>query len=443
MSGDTQIIKELEADIRKLKLELQKKERQLHELKKMKTHQINHYCPGLLSTDVIRYSRQMLLSQVSLDGQIALKRSKVLIVGMGGLGCPCALYLAAAGVGEITLVDDDVVEETNLHRQILHTECDLGVSKVKSAYEKLKNINSSIKIIPKQLHADSQTFTELFEKHKYNVVVDGTDNVATRYLLNDVCVLNNTPLVSGSALQMEGQLTVYNYDNGPCYRCLFPVPPPVETVTSCGDGGVLGMIPGVIGVLQALETIKIIIREEGVLSAKLLTFDGCDTVFRNIKLRTKNNRCAICGDNPSIGTLIDYEQFCGAKSHDKIIDIDLLDERDHLDVRDLKNKLNENNLLIDVRPITEFIMCKLPNSYNYPYTSIQRNDCLEDLKLKITSTCNGKSNNVLVICRRGNDSQRAVLKLRELFGNLPVVFLNVKGGLHSYSKYVDSVFPIY
>lgn len=182
----------------------------------------------------------MLVPSLSINGQISLRNSKILIVGAGGLGCPSALYLAAAGVGEITIIDGDEVDLTNLHRQILHSESDINTPKVLSAASKLQSLNSNIKIKPIKLHANGDTLTEILSNENYNVVLDCTDNVATRYLLNDICVLNNIPLVSGSALQLEGQLTIYNYKNGPCYRCIFPVPPPPETVTSCGDGGVVG-----------------------------------------------------------------------------------------------------------------------------------------------------------------------------------------------------------
>ncbi|KAK9711706.1 ThiF family [Popillia japonica] len=439
MAAEEQKIEKLQDEINQLREELQRKERELFDLKFKKYHD-NKYCLGLTATDIMRYSRQMLLSQFSITGQIALKKSRVLIVGMGGLGCPCALYLAAAGIGELTIVDYDEVELTNLHRQVLHGENDIGIPKILSAYNRLKNLNSNIKIIPIHTHANSSTLTDLFKNKTFDVVVDGSDNVATRYLLNDICVLNNLPLVSGSALQMEGQLTVYNYNKGPCYRCLFPVPPPPDTVMNCGDGGVLGPVPGIIGTLQALEVIKILTKQGGVLSSRLLTFDACEAVFRNVKLRTRNSRCAVCGDDPTITTLIDYEEFCGASAHDKVIDVDILRKDDHIPVKELSSK--PETLLIDVRPTLEFAMCNLDNSYNFPYSYIKKGKDLDKLRKKLEDySTNG--NEVLIICRRGNDSQRAVLQLKEIFTDLPLKFLNVLGGLYAYSNAVDSSFPIY
>ncbi|KAK4883071.1 hypothetical protein RN001_006390 [Aquatica leii] len=430
-------IDELENEIRLLKLQLKNKENRLQELQSKKKVQ-NAYVDRFSTDEVVRYSRQMLIPSISISGQIAIKESKVLIVGAGGLGCPAALYLAAAGVGELTIVDNDEVELSNLHRQILHSEVDVGISKVKSASHKLLNLNSSIKVNPIHMHVDGTTLMDILNKNIFNVVVDGTDNVATRYLLNDACVLKNIPLVSGSALQMEGQLTVYNYNNGPCYRCIFPVPPPPDTVTSCGDGGVLGAVPGVIGVLQALETIKIISNLSGVLAGRLLLFDGADSTFRNVKLRNKNNCCAVCGSSPTITELIDYEQFCGAKAHDKVANINILEENENIDVRKLSMNISNSYVVVDVRPEIEFKMCHLPDSINVPYLSIERGENLEQID-KIRNS----SKDVYVICRRGNDSQRAVSKLKAHFSNAPVRFLNVKGGFHSYAKCVDTTFPVY
>ncbi|CAG9825111.1 unnamed protein product [Phaedon cochleariae] len=305
-------IEELKLEISRLKNELTEKENLLNKLKNK-----CHYNEQLSTEEIVRYSRQMMIPDVNLKGQVALKNSKVLVVGVGGLGCPAALYLAAAGVGEISLMDYDEVELSNLHRQILHGQDNVNAPKVDSAQKALNRINSSIKIIPLKEHANSETMTDLLNKNKYDVILDCTDNVASRYLLNDASVLHKIPLVSGSALRMEGQLTVYNYQGGPCYRCLFPSPPPAFTVTNCGDGGVLGAVPGVIGVLQALETIKVITKSMDVLSGSFLIFDGSNCSFRKIKLRQRNPKCVVCGDEPTITSLIDYEQFCGSSAHDK------------------------------------------------------------------------------------------------------------------------------
>uniref|UniRef100_A0A8W7PPE1 THIF-type NAD/FAD binding fold domain-containing protein n=1 Tax=Anopheles coluzzii TaxID=1518534 RepID=A0A8W7PPE1_ANOCL len=287
MNGEGQI-EVLENDIRTLRKQLQEKVQQLKTLKK---HFQKNCITKLNNDEIARYSRQIILSEIGVQGQLKLKKASVLVVGAGGLGCPAALYLAGAGIGRIGVLDYDEVELTNLHRQLLHTEATVGLTKVTSVQSYLEQLNSQIEIETHHAQLTSENALALLEP--YDVVVDATDNVATRYLLNDACVLLRKPLVSGSALQLEGQLTVYNYRGGPCYRCLFPTPPPPESVTNCGDGGVLGAITGVIGALQALETIKIILSNEGVLAGRLLLFDGQQSAFRNLKLRPKKPTCAL------------------------------------------------------------------------------------------------------------------------------------------------------
>lgn len=432
------------AEIRDLKQQLKEKEQELSALLATQKDSVleNKYCSNALSAEEItRYSRQVLVPEIGIDGQALLRNAKVLVVGAGGLGCPASVYLASSGVGQLTIVDYDEVELSNLHRQILHSEDDINRPKVESAYDKLHSINRSIKVIPLKLHVDSDSIKKLLGSNKYDVVVDGTDNVATRYLLNDACVLNGIPLVSGSALQLEGQLTVYNYKGGPCYRCLFPVPPPPETVTSCGDGGVLGPVPGIIGVLQALETIKIITNSPGVLSGRLLLFDGSRTKFRDIKLRPRNTECNMCGDDPVIKDLVDYEQFCGAAAHDKVINIDILENKEHVNVEEFSKKLGKR-LVLDVRPVIQFQMCGLPKSYNFPYDCIDKQENLEKLRHLIKEE-NSDLKDVYVICRRGNDSQRAVRKLKENLSDLPVKFFSVKGGLQEFSRKIDPDFPVF
>ncbi|XP_018566796.1 adenylyltransferase and sulfurtransferase MOCS3 isoform X2 [Anoplophora glabripennis] len=371
-------IEELKNDIRRLRKELLFKEQLLQE-KLLEKDRTSVYNDQLTTSEIIQYSRQMIMPEMSLKGQTALKHSKVLIVGAGGLGCPAAMYLVRAGIGEITIIDYDEVELSNLHRQILYTEFDIGTAKVQSAYNILKRVNNHVKIIPLCLHVNRDTIKEIVVRNRYNVVIDGSDNVATRYLLNDVCVMNDIPLVSGSALQMEGQLTVYHYKDGPCYRCLFPVPPPPETVTSCGDGGVLGPIPGVVGVLQALETIKLLINLPGVLSSRLLLIDGSSATFRSVKLRSRNPGCAVCGDQPTITSLIDYEQFCGSKGYDKTDNIDILEPEETIDVEEFA-RVSKYNIVLDVRPVEEYHMCYLPTTINFPFTRMQRDDWVEEIK---------------------------------------------------------------
>lgn len=435
------------SDIQKLEKEIQQLKEKLHEkqmlLKSLKQSEDKkcRFTEGLTTEEVSRYSRQMLVPCLGLKGQIKLKESNILIVGAGGLGCPAALYLAAAGVGTITLLDYDQADITNLHRQILHSEYSLGVNKVDSAAERLKSINSNVKVIPLLMSADSKSLKDLFSKNKYDVVLDGSDNVATRYLLNDICVLNNVPLVSGSALQMEGQLTVYNFKNGPCYRCLFPIPPPPQTVTNCGDGGVLGPITGTIGALQALETIKILTGMDDVLSGRLLLFDGSVTHFTDVKLRNKKEDCDICGINPKIKDLIDYEQFCGSRAHDKVINIDVLSRTENINVHEFAS-LGENEIVLDVRPTIEYEFCKLPNTINLPYSYIINEKNFEDLT-KMMNSYKSKTSKIYFLCRRGNDSQRAVKFVKNILADESLSLFNISGGLYAYSKNIDPSFPIY
>ncbi|KAL8604876.1 hypothetical protein ACOMHN_028504 [Nucella lapillus] len=278
---------------------------------------------GKLTNEQIgRYSRQLILPELGVKGQQRLLSSKVLIVGAGGLGCPAAIYLAAAGVGTVGVVDYDEVEVSNLHRQILHTEHRLGRSKAESVALSCRNLNSSLRFKTHRVQLSSENALSIIEE--YDVVLDCTDNVATRYLLSDACVLAARPLVSGSALRFEGQLTVYNYKGGPCYRCLYPKPPPPETVTNCSDGGVLGVVPGIIGCYQALEAIKIAADMGTCLSERLMLFDGMDGTTRTIRLRRRQPSCPVCGDTPTIRELVDYEQFCGARAADKDQEKDVL-----------------------------------------------------------------------------------------------------------------------
>ncbi|XP_023707636.2 adenylyltransferase and sulfurtransferase MOCS3 isoform X2 [Cryptotermes secundus] len=394
----------------------------------------------LTNVEIDRYSRQIIMPEIGMKGQQALKNSSVLVVGAGGLGCPSALYLTGAGVGHIGIVDYDKVKLNNLHRQLLHPETSTGQPKVLSAFNSLKRLNSFVHITPYDMQLDSTNALDAIRD--YDVVVDATDNVATRYLLNDACVLTDRPLVSGSALQLEGQLTVYNYNNGPCYRCLFPVPPPPETVTNCGDGGVLGA--GVIGVLQALETLKILLGHQGVVTKKLLLFDASDCSFRNVRLRDRNPSCAICGNEPSITALVDYEQFCGSKANDKHNSIHLLDNVDRISTGTYHDVRSEPHILIDVRSPLEFEICHLPGSLNVPLKDLASEQLVQPLKEVITKKgSSDKDFPVFVVCRRGNDSQKGVLALRETLSGLNVSVKDIIGGLHSWAKDIDPSFPVY
>ncbi|KAK3926908.1 Adenylyltransferase and sulfurtransferase MOCS3 [Frankliniella fusca] len=451
MSVGNDSIASLEKEIDELRKILRKKEKELSLLKEC--HVNKEKCLGinklklddkLSKDDIERFSRQIIIPTIGVKGQQLLKAASVLIVGAGGLGCPAAQYLTGTGIGHIGLVDYDAVDRSNLHRQLLHTQENIGVSKVASAAGALKQLNSSIRISEHNIQLDSSNAIEIVQQ--YDIVIDATDNVATRYLLNDVCVISGKPLVSGSALRLEGQLTVYNFNQGPCYRCIFPSPPPPETVTNCGDGGVLGAVPGVIGVLQALEVIKIVLGWDGVLSGKLLLFSGEQSTFRNIRLRVKNPSCVICGDHPLITKLIDYEQFCGAKASDKDNAINILREEQRVSPEILHSSFmcNDEGILIDVRDTVEFKMCSLPNSINIPLKSIDETSSIQ--KIKEIVECKKKTHQncpVYVLCRRGNDSQRAVLKLEKSLQEENVAVCDLKGGLHAWARAIDSSFPIY
>nr|CAD7607011.1 unnamed protein product [Timema genevievae] len=380
-----------------------------------------------------------------LLGQISLKTSSVLIVGAGGLGCPAALYLAGAGVGCIGLVDYDYVELNNLHRQLLHVETSVGQSKAYSAAQNLRRLNSAIKIIPHHIQLSSENALDIIGK--YSVVIDATDNLPTRYLLNDACVMLSRPLVSGSALQLEGQLTVYNYKKGPCYRCMFPTPPPPESVTNCGDGGVLGAVPGVIGVLQALEATKILLGVPGILSGRLLVFDAADSSFRSVYLRKRNELCCVCGDQPTITRLIDYEQFCRVKANDKEARVELLHATDRVSVTDY-NMLRASrspHVLVDVRTPTEFELCHIPGALNLPMKDLKKQDGILKLKKRVEQgqTGDGQTPPVFVVCRRGNDSQHAVLQIRKILRSLGGSVRDLEGGLQAWAQNVDPNFPVY
>lgn len=257
----------------------------------------------------IRYSRHTLLPEVGEAGQARLLQSKVLLIGAGGLGSPAALYLAAAGVGTLGIVDFDVVDLSNLQRQILHNESRIGEPKVESAAETIRQLNPDVNVVAYNEPLNSENVMEIIAD--YDVIVNGCDNFPTRYLINDAAVMANKPLVDGSIFQFEGQLTVYNYEGSPCYRCLYPAPPPPGEVPSCAEGGVLGVLAGIVGSLQALEAIKILLGTGESLGGRLLLFDALSTDFREVRIR-RNTKCPVCGDHPTIHELIDYEQFCGS-----------------------------------------------------------------------------------------------------------------------------------
>ncbi|KAM7342652.1 ubiquitin-like activating enzyme 4 [Cochliomyia hominivorax] len=432
-------ISKLRQEIFLLREEYEAKERRLLELQKQQTTIGSLYSSQLNSNDIARYSRQLILPNFGVKGQIKLKESSFLIVGLGGLGCPSSQYLSAAGCGRLGLLDYDDVERSNFHRQTLHTEARAGMSKVDSARTALLEINPYCQIDCHHVLLNSENALEILRQ--YDIILDCTDNVATRYLLNDACVMLKRPLISGSALQMDGQLTVYNYgESGPCYRCLFPVPPPPETVTNCSDGGVLGAITGVIGSLQALEAIKVALgwSSSEILSGRLLIFEGSRGIFRNIRLRSKRLDCDVCSTTPLITHLIDYEQYCGMRASDKDFALNILSIEQRLTVEEYREKIENNqHILIDVRQPAEFEICNLPKSINIPLKSILDNSYLKQYEESLKN----EDEPIVLLCRRGNDSQIATQHLHQTFPNRKIY--DIKGGLYSWHYNIDENLPIY
>ncbi|KAL3333559.1 hypothetical protein AABB24_033572 [Solanum stoloniferum] len=399
-----------------------------------------------LSPDMIyRYSRHLLLPSFGVQGQANLLKSSVLVIGAGGLGSPALLYLAACGVGRIGIVDHDVVELNNLQRQIIHTEAYIGKSKVESAAATCRSINSSTQIVE---HREAfRTSNALEIVSKYDVVVDATDNAPSRYMINDCCVVLGKPLVSGAALGLEGQLTVYNYNGGPCYRCLFPTPPPTNACQRCADSGVLGVVPGVIGCLQALEAIKVASLVGEPLSGRMLLLDALSGRFRNVKLRGRSLQCEACGDDAVLTRQtfleLDYEKFTQTPLSTGPLKLNFLSPDDRISSKEYNEKVTkgEAHVLVDVRPTHHYKIVSLPNSMNIPLSTLEgRLPEISAALEKEANKENGSNASLFVICRRGNDSQVAVELLHKLG------FTSAKdiiGGLESWTHNVDPKFPTY
>lgn len=407
---------------------------------------------ALSRDEILRYSRQLLLPELGVRGQLRLAGASVLVVGLGGLGCPLAQYLAAAGVGRLGLVDHDVVETSNLARQVLHGEALAGHAKARSAAAALRRLNSAVECVPYARSLSEAWALDLVRC--YDVVADCSDNVPTRYLVNDACVLAGRPLVSASALRFEGQLSVYHCDGGPCYRCVFPRPPPAETVTNCSDGGVLGVVPGVLGCVQALEVLKIAAGLGASYSGSLLLFDGLGGHFRRIRLRRRRPDCAVCGQQPTVTRLQDYEAFCGSSATDKCRALKLLSPEERISVTDYKQLLDSGapHVLLDVRPQVEVDICRLPHALHIPLSQLERRDA-DSLKLLGDAIREGKQDSkegaapsVYVICKLGNDSQKAVRVLQSLRAVPELDSLTVQdivGGLMAWATKIDVTFPQY
>ncbi|MCC6363518.1 MAG: molybdopterin-synthase adenylyltransferase MoeB [Bryobacterales bacterium] len=381
---------------------------------------------ALSNEEVLRYSRHLLLPEVGMDGQLKLKSARVLCIGAGGLGAPLGMYLAAAGVGTIGMVDFDVVDRTNLQRQIIHGTKDIGRKKLDSAAETMLDINPNVNIERHEVALSSENALEIMKG--YDVVVDGTDNFPTRYLVNDACVLLGIPNVYGSIYRFEGQASVFATKDGPCYRCLYPEPPPPGLVPSCAEGGVLGILPGMIGIVQATEAVKLILGKGETLIGRLMLYDAMNMKVREMKLR-KSPDCPICGPNRSIHQLIDYHQFCGVpKQPAQPEPVAANGEIDALGLKELLDR-NHNFVLIDVREPHEYQICRIPNAKLIPLGELPRR--VRELD---------PAAEYIIHCRSGVRSAKACTVLRDAgFRSVR----NMAGGILAWSDKVDPSVPKY
>ena len=377
----------------------------------------------LSNEEILRYSRHLILPEVGMEGQLKLKQAKVLCIGAGGLGSPLALYLAAAGVGTLGIVDFDVVDRTNLHRQIIHTTADVGRNQLDSAAESIAAINPNVSVRKFETRLTSANAMEIFED--FDIIADGTDNFPTRYLVNDACVLCGKPNVYGSIFRFEGQASVFATKLGPCYRCLYPEPPPPGTVPSCAEGGVLGILPGLVGVIQATEAIKLILGLGETLAGRLLMIDAQAMRFRELKLR-KNPDCPVCGEQPTVTKLIDYNQFCGIREEEKGAETTLAD----MTVEELKRRLDAGDeiFVLDVREPHEYQIANI-GGHLIP---------LNDLPKRVGEL--DASREIVVHCKMGGRSAKAVDFLRQSgFSNVH----NLAGGINAWAERVDPKVPKY
>ncbi len=381
--------------------------------------------PVTLSKDeILRYSRHLIIPEVGMEGQLKLKNASVVLIGTGGLGAPLGLYLAAAGIGRIGLVDFDVVDFTNLQRQVIHGTKDVGKKKLDSAAESMLDINPNIKIDRHEVALTSENALEILKD--YDLVIDGTDNFPTRYLVNDACVLLKKPNVYGSIFRFEGQATVFAYEGGPCYRCLYPEPPPPGLVPSCAEGGVLGILPGTIGLIQATEAVKLILGIGEPLVGRLLLYDALGMRFRELKLR-RNPESPVCGDHPTITKLIDYQEFCGIpnQQHEPVATVG------DIDPTEVKAKIDRREpfVLIDVREPHEWQICHIPYAKLIPLGELPKR--MNELN---------SADEIVAHCKSGVRSAKAIDILKQAgFKKLR----NMKGGILAWSDKVDPSVPKY
>jgi adenylyltransferase/sulfurtransferase len=379
---------------------------------------------NLTNKEILRYSRHLIMPEVGMEGQLKLKKARVLLIGTGGLGAPLGLYLAAAGVGKLGLVDFDVVDFTNLQRQVTFGTSDVGKPKSEAARARLSNLNPDIEVEAFETKLTSENALELFKD--FDVIVDGTDNFPTRYLVNDACVLMGKPNVYGSIFRFEGQITIFGMPDGPCYRCLYPEPPPPGLVPSCAEGGVLGVLPGIVGSIQAMETIKLILGRGRTLTGRLLLFDALEMGFREFKLR-KNPICPMCGEHRTIRKLIDYYEFCGVRGEEAPTPDLKVPE---ITPREMKARLERGDdlFILDVREPHEYQICSL-RGHLIPLGELPRR--VHELD---------SSREIVAHCRSGKRSAEAVDFLRKAgFRKI----LNLKGGILAWSDEVDASVPKY
>jgi adenylyltransferase/sulfurtransferase len=386
---------------------------------------------SLSNEEIARYSRHLIMPEVGMDGQRRLKAASVLMIGTGGLGAPTGMYLAAAGVGRLGILDFDVVDESNLQRQIIHGTKDVGRPKIESARDRLHDINPHVQLDTYETRLTSENALSLFRE--YDVVVDGTDNFPTRYLVNDACVLTGKPNVYGSIFRFEGQASIFWAERGACYRCLYPEPPPPGLVPSCAEGGVLGVLPGIVGAIQANETIKLILGAEGVLINRLLLFDAWRMRFRELKLR-KDPSCPVCGEHPTITELIDYEEFCGLKPPVVAAQVTAEQEpqMEEITATELKRRLERGDDLqiIDVREPNEYQIGRLQKSKLIPLGQVVGRMSEID-----------ESRETVIHCKGGVRSAKAIEALKRAGYNGRLI--NLKGGITAWSDEVDPSVPKY
>jgi adenylyltransferase/sulfurtransferase len=384
---------------------------------------------NLSQEQIKRYTRHILLPEIGVEGQKKLLAAKVLVVGAGGLGCPISLYLAAAGVGTIGLVDFDTVDASNLQRQILFTTEDVGKPKVEVAAKRLRALNPDVTVNTYAVALKSDNIMDILKN--YDMIIDGTDNFPTRYLTNDAAALQGKPNIYGSIFRFDGQLTVFKTPEGPCYRCLYPEPPPPGEVPSCAEGGVMGAMVGTIGAMQATEAIKLITGVGTPAIGKLVIYNSLDMQFRNLKLR-KDPNCPLCGEHPTVKELIDYEMFCGMKVEETQTKETAV-KKDEIDALGLKVKMDEKQdfVLVDVREQNEYDMARIPGSILVP---------LSQLPNRFHELDKYKGKEIVVHCKMGGRSAKAIAFLKQQgFDNL----VNMAGGITGWSDQVDPSVPKY